>query len=218
MGERPSGTADAAEAPASTPRRRFHEFPILVVFAIILAILIKTFLIQAFFIPSPSMVPTLRQGDRILVCRICMHLTDIDRGDILVFSDPTPEPGTDRGPIDGALHWLGEGIGVAQPEDEDFVKRVGALPGETWEIRAGQLFVDGVPIDEPYLNEPKDSRSFGPQTVPDGMLLMLGDNRLRSGDSRFSPEEGGLGYVPIDNVIGKAFVTVWPPSRVGGLH
>ncbi|HEY6567340.1 MAG TPA: signal peptidase I, partial [Actinomycetota bacterium] len=93
MGERPSGTADAAEAPASTPRRRFHEFPILVVFAIILAILIKTFLIQAFFIPSPSMVPTLRQGDRILVCRICMHLTDIDRGDILVFSDPTPEPG-----------------------------------------------------------------------------------------------------------------------------
>ena len=83
------------------------------------------------------MVPTLRHGDRILVCRICLHLSDIERGDILVFSDPTPEPDADRGLIGGALHWLGEGIGVAQPEDEDFIKRVGALPGQTWEIRAG---------------------------------------------------------------------------------
>ena len=80
------------------------------------------------------------------------------------------------------------------------------------------LYVDGAPIDEPYLNEPFDTRSFGPQTVPDGMLLMLGDNRLHSGDSRFSPEEGGLGYVPEDKVIGKAFVIIWPFGRAGWLH
>ena len=84
------------------------------------------------------MVPTLRRGDRILVCRVCMHISDIDRGDILVFSDPNPEPGDDRGVVGGFFHWLGEGIGVAQPEDEDFIKRVGALPGQTWEIRAGR--------------------------------------------------------------------------------
>ena len=146
-----------------------------------------------------------------------MHVSDIERGDVLVFSDPTPDAGSERGLIGGVLHWLGEGIGVAQPEDEDFIKRVGALPGQTWEIRSGELFVDGEAIDEPYLNTPNDSRSFGPQTVPGDMLLMLGDNRLASGDSRFSPNEGGLGYVPVDTVIGKAFVIMWPPSRAGGV-
>jgi signal peptidase I len=164
------------------------------------------------------MLPTLKQGDRIIVCRICLHLSDIERGDILVFSDPHPSPGASRGVVGGVLHWLGEGIGVAQPQDEDFIKRVAALPGETWEIRGGQLFVDGRPIDEPYLNGPPDTRNFGPETVPAGMLFMLGDNRLSSGDSRFSPAEGGLGYVPIDAVIGKAFVIIWPPSRMGWLH
>ena len=92
------------------------------------------------------------------------------------------------------------------------------MPGQTWEIRGGVLYVDGEAVDEPYLNEPLDTRSFGPQTVPDGMLLMLGDNRLHSGDSRFTPEEGGLGYVPEDKVIGKAFVIIWPFGRAGWLH
>jgi signal peptidase I len=229
VAERPSGpstpteTSDGAPEPAESlegPRHRpaWREFPVLIAIAIVVAILIKSFLIQAFYIPSPSMLPTLREGDRILVCRICLHLSDIHRGDILVFSDPHPTPGASRSVVDGFLHWLGEGIGVAQPQDEDFIKRVAALPGETWEIRGGQLFVDGRPIDEPYLNGPPDTRNFGPETVPAGMLFMLGDNRLSSGDSRFTPAEGGLGYVPIDTVIGKAFVIIWPPSRMGLLH
>jgi signal peptidase I len=217
VAERPPGVTEAADAP-SRSRGPFREFLVLAVSALVLAIFIKTFLIQAFFIPSPSMIPTLRQGDRILVCRVCLHVSEIERGDILVFSDPTPDPGDDRGVVAGVVHWLGEGIGVAQPEDEDFIKRVGALSGQAWEIRAGQLYVDGEAVDEPYLAAPKDTRSFGPETVPDGMLLMLGDNRLRSGDSRFTPEEGGLGYVPVDDVIGKAFVIIWPPSRIGGLR
>jgi signal peptidase I len=224
VADRPSDTApvdlpEPDEPPESPPPRRsaWRELPVLLLIALVLAVLIKSFLVQAFYIPSPSMEPTLQQGDRILVCRVCLHFQDIHRGDVLVFSDPTPS-GSGRGIIGGFLHWLEEGVGVAQPENPDFVKRVGALPGETWEIRQGTLYINGHAIDRPYLSPNVDTRSFPPQTVPDGMLLMLGDNPLDSGDSRFSPAEGGLGYVPIDAVIGKAFVRVWSPSRMGWIH
>ncbi len=220
MAERPSGTdplEDTERPEPPTRRSTWREVPILVGTALVLAILIKTFLVQAFYIPSPSMEPTLTRGDRILVCRVCLHLQDIHRGDVLVFSDPHPGNAPGRGAIEGFLHWLGEGIGVAQPADEDFIKRVAALPGETWEIKAGDLYVNGAKVDRPFLSPNLDTRSFGPETVPDGMLFMLGDNPLESGDSRFPPGEG-LGYVPIDKVIGKAFVIVWPPSRMGWVH
>ena len=184
--------------------------------ALILAILIKSFLVQAFFIPSVSMEPTLEPGDRILVCRICATISDVSPGDVVVFSDPHPGPHEDRGTVGGFLHWLGEGIGVARPEDDDFIKRVIAVPGDTWEIRSGRLYVDGRKIPEPYLSPDRDTRSFGPSTVPDGMLFVLGDNRLHSGDSRFPPP-GGLGYVPEDKVIGKALVIAWPIDRIGGI-
>jgi signal peptidase I len=212
---------DPPEVPPAEPpgeHTPWRSFPVLAVSALLLAILVKSFLIQAFFIPSQSMEPTLEPGDRILVCRVCLRLQDIRPGDVLVFSDPHPPPEPGRGVIAGALHWLGEGIGVAQPSDPDFIKRVGALPGETWEIRRGDLFVNGALIDRPFLDADPDTRSFGPQTVPDGMLLMLGDNPIESGDSRLRPAEGGLGYVGIDDVIGKAFAIVWPPSRMGLLR
>jgi signal peptidase I len=199
-------------------RKTWRELPILLVSALVLAILIKSFFIQAFFIPSPSMEPTLMPGDRILVCRVCLHVGSIQRGDVLVFSDPHPPAGSGRGAVGSFLHWLGQGIGVAQPENPDYIKRVGALPGETWEIRRGVLYIDGRKIDRPFQSPNKDTRSFGPQTVPPGMLLMLGDNPLESGDSRFPPSQGGLGYVPIDTVIGKAFAIVWPPSRIGWIN
>ena len=134
-----------------------------------------------------------------------------------MFADPTPTP-QDRGIVGGLVHWLGEGIGVVRPADDDFIKRVIALPGETWEIRDGVTYVDGRKLSEPYVNQADlDTRSFGPETVPDGMLFVMGDNRNHSGDSRFPPP-GGLGYIPIDRVIGQAFVVIWPPSRVAWLH
>lgn len=201
-----------SRAPASFAR----EFLPLVASALILAVLIKSFLVQAFFIPSGSMQPTLQPGDRILVCRICTLFSDPGYGDVVVFSDPDPAPHEDRGAIGGFLHWLGEGIGVARPEDDDFIKRVVALEGDTWEIRRGRLFVNGARVREPYLAAERDTRDFGPETVPDGMLFVLGDNRPHSGDSRFPPP-GGLGYVPEDKVIGEAFVIAWPPSRIGGI-
>jgi len=196
--------------------RFWRELPVLILVALAIAIVVKTFLVQAFYIPSESMEPTLLRGDRVLVCRFCYRIGDIERGDVIVFADPDPDP-HDRGPVAGALRWLAEGVGVAQPEDEDFIKRVAGLPGDVLEIRRGQLYVNGEEIDEPYLASAEDTRSYGPVTVPDGMLFVLGDNRLVSGDSRLEPEEGGVGLVPVDRVIGKAFVIVWPPGRWGGL-
>ena len=113
--EAPSGTDTPAPSAAAPRRAAWHELPVMLLIALVIAIVIKSFLVQAFFIPSPSMEPLLQRGDRILVCRVCLHVSDIQRGDVLVFSDPHPAAGADRGPVGGFLHWLGEGVGVAQP-------------------------------------------------------------------------------------------------------
>ena len=230
MGDRPrpSDTAPGSVTDAETPapehpsspdadgRGFWRELPVLIVIALVVAILIKTFLVQAFYIPSESMEQTLMPGDWVLVCRICTHVSDIHRGDVIVFSDPHPTAGEGRGVIGGFLHWLGEGIGVAQPANPDFIKRVIGLPGDVVEINRGVVYVNGQALDEPYLDPQRDDRTFPKVVVPDGMLYVLGDNRTRSGDSRFQPPQG-VGYVPIDKVIGKAFVIVWPPDRWGWL-
>jgi signal peptidase I len=211
-GDRPNRHRDEPQGMAGALR----ELVPLVLSALVLAIVIKSFLIQAFFIPSASMEPTLRPGDRILVCRVCKVFSDPTYGDVVVFSDPHPAPHEDRGIVGGFAHWLGEGIGIARPADDDFIKRVIALGGDTWELRRGVLFVNGARVREPYLAPERDSRDFGPETVPNGMLFVLGDNRMHSGDSRFPPP-GGLGYVPEDKVIGEAFVIAWPLGRIGGV-
>lgn len=184
-----------------------RELPVLILVAFALALVLKTFLIQAFSIPSGSMEPTLRPGDRVLVLKV---FDTPQRGDIVVFEDPHPGRRPDRGLIGGFLYWLSEGLGFARPASEDFIKRVIGLPGETVELRHGVLYVDGERIREPYLHGRPDTRDFGPVTVPPDALFVLGDNRLNSNDSRF-----GLGFVPRDKVIGRAFVIIWPPSRIG---
>jgi signal peptidase I len=213
---RPSRRTDDHRRQEQTVTGILRELVPLVLSALLLAILIKSFLIQAFFIPSGSMQPTLRPGDRILVCRVCKVFSDVTHGDVIVFSDPAPAPHEARGILGGFVHWLGEGIGVARPEDDDFIKRVVALEGDTWEMRGGLLFVNGARVREPYVSQERDRRDFGPETVPDGMLFVLGDNRLHSGDSRF-PAPGGLGYIPEEKVIGEAFVIAWPLGRIGGI-
>ncbi len=216
MADGPSGAAAGPAAPPPDHRRRWRELPFLVGIAVVVAIVIKLFVVQAFSIPSTSMVPTLLKGDRILVCRVCLRVDDVDRGEVIVFEGPDgAEP--DRGVIAGALHWLGETLGVASPAHDDFVKRVVGLAGDTIEIdRTGQLYVNGEAVDEPYLLQPVPRQDFPPSTVPDGMLFVLGDNRGNSGDSRCGPPDC-TGLVPVDRVIGVAFLRVWPPSRVGGL-
>jgi len=212
------GSASAPEDVRPNEVRGFlKELPVLVLLALVLAIVIKTFLVQAFYIPSESMVSTLEVGDRVLVNRLAYRFGDIERGDIVVFSDPHPAPDEDRGAVGGFLHWLGEGVGLARPADEDFIKRVVGLPGDVVEIRDGTTYVDGQQLDEPYLTGPKDLRDYGPREVPSGMLFVMGDNRTHSADSRFPPP-AGLGYIPEDKVIGQAFVIVWPPGDWGALH
>ena len=219
MTERPSGSEGPAGGftlseprPADQEERRsfLRELPILFIVALAVAIVLKTFVVQAFFIPSGSMEPTLEPGDRVLVQKV---VYGPDRGDVIVFSDPQGRPGPDRGIVGGFVHWLSSTLGIERPEHEDFIKRVIGLPGETVELRDGRLFVDGVRIREPYLKGAVDTRDYGPVKVPEGALFVLGDNRLNSNDSRF-----GLGLVPVDKVVGRAFAIVWPPSRVGWIH
>jgi signal peptidase I len=196
------------------PRGFVGSTPFLILLALGIAILVKSFLVQAFYIPSESMVPTLEIGDRVFVNKLVYDFGDIERGDVIVFENPHSAQLQERGTVSAFLHWLGEGIGFAQPADEDFIKRVVALPGETIEIRDDVVYIDDEPLDEPYLTEAARSSNgdFPAQIVPADSLFVMGDNRANSADSRF-----GLGFVPFDKVIGRAFVVIWPPSRLGGL-
>lgn len=206
----------------SNPILRFlGELPGLILMALVLAVLIKTFLVQAFFIPSPSMVPTLQRGDRVLVTKIPYYLGEPKRGDVIVFEEPDPgrRAGDDRGVVGTAVHWLTQTLGVAEPDNEDYIKRVIGLPGDEVEGRRGRVFVNGVAIDEPYLTQ--ETGDFDPVTIPEGMLFVMGDNRSNSLDSRYGlgvnpTKQPGVGFVPVDSVVGKAFFIAWPPSRMSG--
>jgi len=201
----PEPDATAAEPKRRNPFLRFlGELPGLILMAFVLALLIKTFLVQAFFIPSPSMEPTLVEGDRVLVTQIPYYFHDPTQGDVIVFSDPDGKE-TDRGLVGGIAHWVFQGLGVQKPDNEDFIKRVIGTPGDTVWARGGVVYVNGEAIDEPYLKE--KTVNFPHTEVPDGKLFVMGDNRSNSLDSRF-----GLGFIPIDDVIGEAFFIVWPPA------
>jgi signal peptidase I len=153
------------------------------------------------------MVPTLKVGDRVLVNKVVYNLHPPRRGDIIVFAEPHPGPESDRGWWQSFTHWLTDGLGVTQDPTKDYIKRVIGLPGETVEVREGQVYVDGRPLEEPYLSPIKDVSTFGPHTVPNDSLFVMGDNRTNSQDSRSL-----LGDIPLEKVVGKAFVVIWPPS------
>jgi signal peptidase I len=207
-----SPTNDSGNAPK---RRRawYREVLGVILVAVLLAVLIKTFVVQAFYIPSPSMHPTLIENDRVLVDRISYRFHPPRRGDVIVFQAPHPGPSHDNA-VAAFLHWFGQGLRLSQGgRDTDFVKRVIGLPGDTVEMNRGQVYVNGTALDEPYLSPTRDLAAYGPYVVPAGDLFVLGDNRTNSDDSR-----GSLGFIPIDRVIGRAFVRIWPPSRMGWLH
>ncbi len=173
----------------STWRRSLLETLDASIFAAVLSLIIITFVVQAFFIPSGSMEPTLQVGDRILVSKFSYRLGPIRRGDIIVFRFPLSP-------------------------SRDFVKRVVALSGETVELREGLVLINGKPLSELYPTAlPGGDRactsSYGPNKMPAGQYFVLGDNRCNSEDSRF------FGFVPAQNVVGKALLVYWPLPRVG---
>jgi signal peptidase I len=225
----PGSPDDAPEAKGSgNPILRFlGEIPGLILMALVLAIIIKTFVVQAFYIPSESMEPTLLRNDRVLVSKIPYYLGgEPGRGDVIVFEEPDPAKRTqeDRGLIGGAFHWLIQKIGVEQPDNPDYIKRVIGVPGDKIKVRDGQVYVNGEAIDEPYIEgaATRWPAGAGTITVPEGSLFVMGDNRGDSLDSRYGlgvrdPEQGDVGFIPVDAVVGKAFVIVWPLDRMGGL-
>jgi signal peptidase I len=199
-----------------------RELPVLVVVALGLALLIKAFLVQAFYIPSGSMENTLQVGDRVLVNKVVYHLRDIERGDVVVFNGldsftpevPYEEPDN---PVARTLRSIAAAFGVAPPGEKDFIKRVIGIPGDQVACcdDSGRVTVNGAPLDETYVF-PGNSASDLPfnVTVPDGRLWVMGDHRAASADSRSHLGDPGGGTVPADKVIGRAFVVVWPVTRM----
>jgi len=213
---------ETANGGGESPKKKFHvsrtaiEWGILLIAAIILALLIKTFLFQAFYIPSESMVPTLEVGDRVLVNKLSYDLHDVNRGDIVVFE---AEPNAD---------WRRAGI-------DDLVKRVIALPGETLtQCEPNRICIDGRLLNESYLpkgtttdlyhgltdnsNQPTDimkgcaaDSPKGGCKVPAGEYFVMGDNRSESSDAR------DHGPIKGSSIVGRVFVRIWPPNRLGFL-
>ena len=208
-----AGEPSTADKAKKTGLAFLRELPVLLLIALGLALLIKTFLVQAFYIPSESMEPSLGVGDRVLVNKVVYHLHPPRRGDIIVFEEPHPGNEPDRNVFEAFWHWLTQGLGVSASPERDFIKRVIAVPGETIEVKQGRLFINGRRLAEPYLSAPADRRDYPPTKVPPDNLFVMGDNRTNSNDSRF-----GLGFIPYDKVVGRAFVVIWPPSRVGWIR
>jgi signal peptidase I len=237
------------EEKAKKPHRKapWWELPALVVLAVLIAILVKTFIVQPFYIPSASMETTLAGSkalghDRILVNKLVYDFRDPHPGDIVVFhappgwnNEPTSKPPSN--PVLRVIRGFGQLVGVVPPDGEVLVKRVIATGGQTVKgDAAGHVMVSTKGPDGPYrtLNEPyvfvdagqeNSQRPFGPVTVPKGRLWVMGDHRNDSADSRYHCGSGGIdsandtecdpkaSTVPVDDVIGKAFIVAWPPSH-----
>jgi signal peptidase I len=164
------------------------EFLIILLVSFVLVFgFVRPFVVEAFWIPSASMVPTLKYGDRVLVNKFIYRFTEPQRGDIIVFKS-----------VEG--------------DGQDLIKRVVGVPGDEIAVRGGKLFVNGEPQKEPYVNKKYPDRSFyAPTTVPKDHVFAMGDNRANSQDSRV------FGPVPEQNIEGEAFLRFWPPDRIGGL-
>jgi signal peptidase I len=219
---------DQADPPAETETPPYHkederqpgllavlrETVVLVALAVLLAVVFKTFLVAAFYIPSGSMESTLNISDRVLVEKVSYRFGDIERGDVVVFvhDDTGFEPSSPSNPVTGFLRSLGQAIGVVPPSDRDFIKRVVGVPGDKITCD-GQLIRNGQKVTEPYLDPGTSTDGCGKATtVGPGELFVMGDNRGNSQDSR------SFGPINRSDVVGRAFVRIWPLNHIGWLR
>ncbi len=201
----PDATLEGAVPERSSLLQAGREIAILVVTAVVIAVVVKSFIAQAFYIPSGSMLPQLQINDRVVVSKISYRLHDPRRGDIVVFDAPGSEDLPDTSGLPARmLRGLAESIGVLAPSTDEYIKRVVALPGERVEAHDGRVLVDGRELIEPYLPEEVRTAEFAAVVVPPGTVWVMGDNRGNSSDSRI------FGPVPRSTVVGRAFARVWP--------
>ncbi|MCC5898907.1 MAG: signal peptidase I [Phormidium sp. GEM2.Bin31] len=190
-------TANPDDRPQSSPStpwwRSQGENIRLIIIALVIALLLRTFVAEPRYIPSDSMLPTLEQGDRLLVEKVSYYFHPPQRGDVIVFSPPEQ------------LQRQG------YQRDQAFIKRVIARSGDTVLVVNGRLYLNGEPQVEPYIAE-LPRYQWGPATVPPDRLMVMGDNRNNSNDSHI------WGFLPVENVIGRAAIRFWPVDRLGGLE
>jgi signal peptidase I len=212
-------------------RSFWKELPILIVVALVFAFLIQQFLARVYMIPSGSMEETLHgcpgcTPDRILVDKVTYNFADPAPGDVVVFKGPDPWVENELPPQESSnavvdfFQDIGSVVGLAPPDERDFVKRIIATEGQTVECcdEQNRVTVDGQPLHEPYIHWENGDRTqleFGPVTVPEGTVWVMGDNRNNSQDSRYQGGGGERGAVPVENIIGKARLIVLPASRWG---
>ncbi|WP_018567952.1 signal peptidase I [Streptomyces sp. PsTaAH-124] len=219
--------ADGGTGEAKKPRSFWKELPILIVIALVLALLIKTFLVQAFSIPSDSMQDTLQRGDRVLVDKLTPWFgSEPERGEVVVFHDPDDwlagEPTASPNALQTVLSWIGL---MPSAEEKDLIKRVIGVGGDTVECHGtGPLLVNGKALNESsYVypgNTPCSQDDQGGQfkvKVPEGFIWVMGDHRQNSRDSRYNQADKNHGMVPVKEVVGRAIVRAWPINRWGTL-
>ncbi|MGW7416804.1 signal peptidase I [Streptomyces sp. NPDC054863] len=223
-GPQDSGTHDGSSEDGhrgspKKPRSFWKELPLLIGIALLLALLIKTFLVQAFSIPSESMQETLQKGDRVLVDKLTPWFgAEPERGEVVVFHDPgnwLNTPVEEPNVVQNVLSFIGL---MPSAEDKDLIKRVIAVGGDTVECKTGgSVMVNGKSLDDKSYISPQgtpcDDQPFGPLKVPEGKIWVMGDNRKNSEDSRYHQNLPTKGFVDNDEVVGRAVVVAWPISR-----
>ncbi|WSY84912.1 signal peptidase I [Streptomyces sp. NBC_00876] len=215
----PRGSGRKAKKPGSF----WKELPLLIGIALILALLIKTFLVQAFSIPSDSMQNTLQRGDRVLVDKLTPWFgSEPERGEVVVFHDPAGWLNGEPTPTPNVVQKFLSFVGLMpSSEEKDLIKRTIAIGGDTVECKkGGPVEVNGKALDEPYIfpgGSACDDAPFGPFKVPDGKIWVMGDHRQDSSDSRYHTNDANKGFVPVDKVVGRAVVVAWPLNHWAAL-